>query len=60
MLDLCNKLHFEEEKTESYIPCLKYSVPIFVEWIYKMQHLEVSGAVRPLESSLGIKRLIMY
>ena len=26
--------------------CLKYSVCIFVEYIYKMQHLEVSGAVR--------------
>jgi len=29
-LELWNKLHFEEKKTE-YIPCLKYSVPIFVE-----------------------------
>jgi len=25
------KLHFEEEKNGAYIPCLKYSVPIFVE-----------------------------
>jgi hypothetical protein len=26
------KLHFEEEKKNGeYIPCLKYSVPIFVE-----------------------------
>jgi len=25
---------------------LKYSVRVFVEYIYKMQHLEVSGAVR--------------
>ena len=30
-LELWNKLHFEEEKSEEYIPCLKYSVPIFVE-----------------------------
>ena len=29
-LELWNKLHFEEKKGE-YIPCLKYSVPIFVE-----------------------------
>jgi len=48
-LELWNKLHFEErEKNEEYIPCLKYSVPIFVEQIYKMQRLEVSGAVRQL------------
>ena len=31
MLELWNKLHFEEEKTESNTPCLKYSVPIFIE-----------------------------
>jgi hypothetical protein len=30
-LALWNKLHFEEEKNGEYIPCLKYSVPIFVE-----------------------------
>ena len=30
MLELWNKLHFEGKKGE-YIPCLKYSVPIFVE-----------------------------
>ena len=47
-LDLWNKLHFQEEKNGEYIPCLKYSVPIFVEQIYKMQHLGVIGAVRPL------------
>ena len=29
-LELWNKLHFEEEKNVEYIPCLKYSVPIFV------------------------------
>jgi len=28
--------------------CLKYSVPVFVEQIYKMQRLEFSGVVRPL------------
>jgi len=31
MLELRNKLHFEDKKNEEYIPCLKYSVPIFVE-----------------------------
>ena len=32
MLELWNKLHFEEEKKNGqYTPCLKYSVPIFVE-----------------------------
>jgi len=36
-LELWNKLHFEEVKDGEYIPCLKYSVPIFVEQIYKMQ-----------------------
>jgi len=30
-LELWNKLHFEEKKTESITPCLKYSVPISVE-----------------------------
>ena len=30
-LELWNKLHFQEEKNGEYIPCLKYSVPIFVE-----------------------------
>jgi len=24
-------MHFEEKKNGQYIPCLKYSVPIFVE-----------------------------
>jgi hypothetical protein len=42
------KLYFEEKKNGKYIPCLEYSVHIFVEQIYKMQRLEVSGAVRPL------------
>jgi len=35
-LKLRNKLHFEKKKTGEYIQCLKYSVPIFVEYI-KMQ-----------------------
>ena len=30
-LELWNKLHFEEKKNGECIPCLKYSVPIFVE-----------------------------
>ena len=30
-LELWNKLHFEGGKNRGYIPCLKYSVPIFVE-----------------------------
>jgi hypothetical protein len=29
-LEFRKKLHFEEEKNREYIPCLKYSVPIFV------------------------------
>jgi len=39
---------FWRERNGEYIPRLKYSVPLFVEQIYKMQHLEVSGAVRSL------------
>jgi len=39
--------------------CLKYSVPTFVEEIYKMQRLEVSGVVRPIYGSLGVKRLTL-
>jgi len=31
MLELWNTMHFEEKKNEEYIPCLKYSVPIFFE-----------------------------
>jgi hypothetical protein len=30
-IELWSKLHFEEEKNGEYIPCLKYSVPVFVE-----------------------------
>ena len=50
-------MHFGEKKIGECIPCLKYSVPIFVELIYKMRRLEVSGAVRPLYGSLGVKGL---
>jgi len=49
---------FSRKKNGEYIPCLKYSVPVFVEQIYKMQSLEVSGAVRPLYESLRVKGLI--
>jgi len=31
MLELRNKLHFEEKKNGQYIACLKYSVPVCVE-----------------------------
>ena len=31
MLELRNKLHFEEKRNGEYIPYLKYSVPIFIE-----------------------------
>ena len=31
MVELWNKLHFEAGKNGEYIPCLEYSVPIFVE-----------------------------
>jgi len=58
-LELWNKLHFWREKNGEYITCLKYSVPIFDEEINKMQRLEVSGAVRPLYGSLGVKELIL-
>jgi len=39
---LRNKRHFEE-KNGVCSACLKYSVLIVVEKIYKMQHLEGSG-----------------
>jgi hypothetical protein len=39
---LLNKQHFEEEKTEC-AACLKNSVRIFIEKIYKMGCLEGSG-----------------
>ena len=50
---------FWRVKKGGYIPRLKYSVPIFVE-IYKMQRLEVSGAVWPLYGMLDIKGLIKW
>jgi hypothetical protein len=37
-----NKRHFEEKNGEC-AACLKYSVLMCVEKIYKMQHLEGSG-----------------
>ena len=48
----------KRKKNGEYRACLKYSVPIFVEQIYKMPRLEVSGAVRPIYGSLGVKWLI--
>jgi hypothetical protein len=39
---LWNKRHFEEKNGEC-VACLKYSIFIFVEKIYKMQHLNGSG-----------------
>ena len=48
---------FRREKNGECRACLKYSVPIFVEQIYKMQRLEVSGVVRPIYGSLGVKGL---
>jgi len=39
---LQNKRHYEE-KNGGCASCLKYSVLIFVEKLYKMQHLEGSG-----------------
>ena len=43
---LRNKRHLEEGKNGECAACLKYSVSIFVELIFKMQRLEVSCAVR--------------
>jgi hypothetical protein len=40
---LWKKRHFEEKNGEC-AACLKYSVLVFVKKIYKMQHLEGSGA----------------
>jgi hypothetical protein len=39
---LWNKRHFEEKNGE-FAACLKYSVFVVVEKIYKMQHLKGSG-----------------
>jgi hypothetical protein len=41
---LRNKQHFEEKNGEC-AACLKYSVLIFAEKIYKIQHLEGSGTL---------------
>ena len=49
---------FRREKNGEYRACIKYSVPISVEEIYKTQSLEVSSAVRPIYVLLGVKRLI--
>jgi hypothetical protein len=46
-----------KRKTEECAACLKYSARIFVEKIYKMEFLEVTGAERPIEGSLGVKGL---
>jgi hypothetical protein len=43
---LLNRRHFVETKNGDYAECLKYSIQIFVEYVFKMQRLEVSGAVR--------------
>jgi hypothetical protein len=42
---LWNKQHFEEKNREC-AACLKYSVRIFVEKVYKIQHLK--GSDRPV------------
>jgi hypothetical protein len=41
---LWNNWQFEEKSGE-YAACLKYSLIVFVEKIYKMQHLEGSGTL---------------
>ena len=51
---------FWREKNGDYAACLKYSVRIFVEEIYKMQHLEVSCTVRPIQWPLGVKWLTKF
>ena len=48
MLELCNKMYFDEKKKRRVYTMFKISGHIFIEYIYKMQRLEVSGAVRPL------------
>ena len=47
----------KREKNGGCAACLKYSVSIFVEQIFKMQRLEVSCAVRRLYTSFGAKGL---
>jgi len=58
MLDLWNKLHFEEEKTKSIYHVQNIQYLYLLNKYKKMQHLEVSGAVRPLKSTSGVKRLM--
>jgi hypothetical protein len=43
MVELWNKWHFEERKKGECAACLKNSVRIFVEKVYKMGCLEGSG-----------------
>jgi hypothetical protein len=50
---LWNKRHFEEKNGDC-VACLKYSVLIFAEKIYKMQHLE--GSSTPV---LYIRRTVL-
>ena len=45
---IMKQIAFLREKNGEYIPSFEILVPIFVELIYKMQRLEVSGAVRQL------------
>ena len=56
-VNIMKQTAFLRRKNGEYRACLKFSVFIFVEQIYKMQRLEVSGAVRPIYGSLGVKRL---
>jgi hypothetical protein len=44
---LWNKRHLEERKNWECAACLKYSVSIFVEYIFKCKLVEISCAVRP-------------
>ena len=48
---------FWREKDGEYKAYFKYSIPTFVEWVHKMQRLEVSSAVRLIYGSLGVKKL---
>jgi hypothetical protein len=45
---------FCREKNGECAACLKDSVRIFVDYIYKMQRLEVSGAVRDIYMTLVV------
>ena len=61
-LQLWNKLHFEEKITESMYHVSNIQYLYLLNKYIKMQRLEVSGAVRPLYGSLGVKglRCIFY